>query len=96
MGCTGLPGVLIVASAVGFFICNFGLLAVAVKLSGSHFSARARLRREGYKVCPECRYSLSELVDTGNCPECGFAYTPGILKERWEMHYEWVLEKPGR
>ncbi len=33
-------------------------------------------------LCPECRYDLSGLP-TGNCPECGKAFTPEQVREYW-------------
>ncbi len=33
--------------------------------------------------CPECRYDLSGLP-TGNCPECGKAFTPEQVREFWK------------
>ncbi len=80
----------------GILVCNVVLLTTIAKLSGSHYSARSRLRSKGYKICPQCQYNLNNLPDQGACPECGFSYTPEILKERWELHYKWTLEKPGR
>ena len=47
-----------------------------------------KVRACGYRVCPECHYSLVGSPDEGCCPECGEAYG---LKH---LAYIWESEKP--
>ncbi|MCX5691937.1 MAG: hypothetical protein NTV94_19445 [Planctomycetota bacterium] len=89
-----LPGV--IACLVIIILTNFYLLWTATQLSGMQWSMRQRLRKSGYKICPQCSYDLSASPLEGICPECGFAYSPQILKERWESAYQRMLAKSGR
>lgn len=47
-----------------------------------------RLRSIGFRVCPDCEYSLEGLADRGACPECGAWYTPELLETRWRLALE--------
>lgn len=89
-----VPGVI---ACVGVIVLtNFYLLWMTTQLSGMQWSQRQKLRKSGYRVCPSCSYDLGASPDEGICPECGFAYTPQILKDRWETAYQRMLEKTGR
>ena len=88
------PGVIV--CVVVIVITNFYMLWTTTQLSGMQWSARQQLRRNGYKVCPACSYDLASSPDEGICPECGLAYSPQMLKERWESAYQRMLEKTGR
>jgi hypothetical protein len=44
---------------------------------------QARLRRDAWRICPHCLYSLQGLADMGICPECGGAYSPQSLQNDW-------------
>jgi ssDNA-binding Zn-finger/Zn-ribbon topoisomerase 1 len=76
-------------------LCNFYLLWNGVQLSALNWSARQKLRKGGYRVCPECTYDLAASAESGKCPECGTDYDPASLKERWEASYKKMLEKVG-
>lgn len=89
-----LPGV--IACVVVIVITNFYLLWTTTQLSGMQWSTREKLRKSGYKVCPDCSYDLASSPAEGVCPECGTSYTPALLKERWESAYKRMLEKAGR
>ena len=42
-----------------------------------------RARTTGGRVCPQCGYDLLALDQCGTCPECGDAFSPGILRDAW-------------
>ena len=45
------------------------------------------VRAAGYRKCPTCGYLLAGLPDAGACPECGYRYEMGALREEW-MRWE--------
>jgi hypothetical protein len=44
------------------------------------FKRAAKLR---FRVCWQCGYHLRGLPDAGSCPECGTAFDPATLREKW-------------
>jgi uncharacterized paraquat-inducible protein A len=49
----------------------------------------ARVRRyvtmKESRVCPKCHFDLSAHEPSGECPECGHAFTPAQLEEAWRF-----------
>lgn len=50
-----------------------------------------RVDRAGDRLCLHCRYDVSDLDDSGACPECGAAFNASELSEAWDL-----LVPPGR
>lgn len=76
----GVQVVFVVLLGVGTLVF-IGLIA---SRSGYHHTRMVRLRAHGYRFCPECGYDLRDSAETGECSECGVAYSPVSLRERWE------------
>ena len=52
-----------------------------------------RVEREGFRVCPDCGYSLAGHAEGGHCPECGYTFTPESLIEDWRDVYKVSLKR---
>ncbi|MBS0196130.1 MAG: hypothetical protein JSR77_05175 [Planctomycetes bacterium] len=87
--------VAVIVCVIAIIIGNIVLVWHVSQLASLNWAARQRLRKSGYRVCPECMYDLAASPEEGNCPECGWTYSPGTLRDRWEQSYKKMLEKTG-
>jgi hypothetical protein len=62
-----------------------------LRLRAIHPHDLSRLCQSGCRLCPECDYDLSACPASGDCPECGRAYTPQSLKKHWESLYTQLM-----
>ena len=60
-------------------------------LSLAVLRARSRAQKLLYdsncRICPECRYRLEGLGDSGTCPECGRPFRVRDLQDYWSREY---------
>ncbi len=42
-----------------------------------------RLTGRDHLLCPDCHHYLADVGDEGRCPQCGYTYTPDVLREDW-------------
>lgn len=76
---TFMAGVL----GVGAWVAEIKLIALLVGagLSLAGFKMKRIVHARKDLFCIHCGYSLDSLPDPGVCPECGRAYTGGIIRE---------------
>ncbi len=77
------------------WLSTMTLVFLAARLANAHHDARRIVDRGEVRLCPSCQYDLAELPEEGICPECGKAYCPSEIRERWLKIYEALEKKPG-
>ncbi len=82
----------VVAMALPASLLCFAVAAVCTALLRRRlYASLARLRADRFRHCPGCQYDLRPLPECGTCPECGWKYSPGSLREAWTARYmEWL------
>ncbi|MCA9274437.1 MAG: hypothetical protein KDA29_00255 [Phycisphaerales bacterium] len=48
---------------------------------------KARVLKNDYFLCPWCRYALTDLEDTGLCPECGVTYERELCRLLYKAEF---------
>ncbi len=70
----------------------FGTLGLEVVLVTTLVISEHRLKKSvaeaNLRICPSCGYSLKGLDCSGNCPECGKAFSTGSLLRDWKAFVE--------
>lgn len=88
----GTPG------ALPLSVLSVGILCVVVfGMLGRWYLRRAmRLMLEPYNgcVCPRCLHPLSTLPPSGQCPECGTAYSFEAVRRLWRLYYGYPPASP--
>lgn len=70
------------------------MLAIALNIR-SRSVARRRAKKAELHACTTCLADLRSSPASGNCPECGTAYTKRSLERTWRACFGFGNRKPG-
>ncbi len=85
---TLLATLLLLGFFTGLALILFGpWLVNEFRLRRAHKRDFAEVTNRQFRHCLGCRYDLSGLPPTGNCPECGRPYTDAGLRQSWLWTY---------
>lgn len=71
-------------SGFGFVIL---ILIPVVWFRWKRHQYKALVRDNDYFLCPWCRYALTDLEDTGLCPECGVTYERELCRLLYKAEF---------